>query len=107
MSVPETDRDLMVVAEEVKCTVRRIVAGLVAPYDDQVQEWALGVYWQFPSNLRDEHPLAAAIEACLVDILSCDDAPWDTPLQGFEEDLRRLETALRRLREQSRDDSRQ
>jgi hypothetical protein len=68
------EASLEAIAREVVALTRLIVEGQVAPYDAAVQEWATALFVALPNHL-DTPPLLEAIEACLVNLLSCDNAP--------------------------------
>ncbi|MHB1457480.1 MAG: hypothetical protein ACYC0V_11265 [Armatimonadota bacterium] len=54
----------------------------------------MGVYWRFGSLSDEDDPLTLAVVDCLVDILTCDNATWDTPIRSFEEHLHKLRVVL-------------
>lgn len=73
-----------------KCVdiLQKILKGQLQPYDDKLHEWTteqlIRIDWSDPD------PLTQTILQCLISIDSCENAPWDTPMEAFEELLNEL-----------------
>ncbi len=97
--IPPVRVAVLDLAHEVSMVVKKIIHNEVKPFDPEIQRWATEKFvWLndhkagFPTQ---EDELIEAIEDCLVDILSCDNASWDTPIWGFEQNLEKLDSLLR------------
>jgi hypothetical protein len=90
-----TKQAIIAMAYEVARITHQIITGQIKPYDVQVQEWAMQLFLKLPPIEESSSPLLVAITDCLVNILTCDNAPWDTPLEAFQECLDRLERLIR------------
>ena len=82
-------------ADEVLAMMEAIVRGESLPYSPEIQERASTIFDGIGPLSDIDDPVLLAISDCLVDILTCDGATWDTPIHGFEEHLEALKTALR------------
>lgn len=90
-----TSQGLLSLAQEIKVKMQAIVSGELSPSDISLHRWASNCI----ASLSNDRPgdlghLLTAIESCLVDILSCEDADWDTPTHAFQEDLSNLDSAI-------------
>ena len=84
-------------AQEIETKVAAIIDGTIKPYDQDLHAWATKEFAVLPSMMESQaDALLEACTACLVDILSCDNASWDTPRNGFEASLARLRESLPR-----------
>lgn len=93
----ETDmlEELIIMANELKQRIRDILDGSLKAYDADLQQWTTESFMWLPEMVPPAYkPIHNAIEACLVDILSCDNASWDTPETGFRMNLEKLESTL-------------
>lgn len=98
MKSQSVDHSIVKLAQEVAEITREIISGRLKPYDPHIQEMATNLFVQLPPVDEFSTSLLVATQDCLVNILSCDDAPWDTSLEGFREGLEQLENLLGELR---------
>ena len=92
MSNSITQSELKKIAIEVVNIVQDIISDRVKPYSQDIQDWATDIFARLEA---DGNKLAEAVETCLVDILTCDNASWDTPKWGFQENLDKLIEVLK------------
>lgn len=68
------------------------------PFAPKLQQWVVEKFiWLYEHKAEfstQDYGVVEAIEDCLVDILTCDNASWDTPMKGFKENLEKLEALL-------------
>lgn len=86
--------DIQQIAEDTSDIVQKIISSNAFAYSPEIKEWALGVYWQLDPLSDEDDLLTLAVVDCLVDILTCDNATWDTPIWSFEEHLYKLKSVL-------------
>ena len=96
-STNEPSADIRKMADEVLAMVEAIVRGELLPHSPEVQARALSIDDRI-GPLSDVHDrVLLAVSDCLVDILTCDGATWDTPMHGFQEHLEALRTVMDRM----------
>jgi hypothetical protein len=86
--------DIHQIAEKTSDIVQQIISGDVFAYSPEIKEWALGIYSRFGPLSNEDDLLTLAIVDCLVDILTCDNTAWDTPIWSFVEHLHKLKSVL-------------
>jgi hypothetical protein len=91
--------EVIQLAFEVRKTLEEILSGITDPSNPDIQRWATARFIWLSDHTNTDEPLPKAIQDCLVDIMSCDGASWDTSPEGFRANLARLEKALRRTRQ--------
>ncbi len=101
------NQELVDWGQEVAAMLAEIINGSIDPFSPDIQEWATKKFVQI-SNYRgsvsdEDRGLFEIVEDCLVDILSCDNASWDTPTWAFEEHFKLLQAMLKE-RGEARDD---
>lgn len=70
--------------------IELIISGMVSLTDPALHKWALHLL-----DLKDPSgELGEVLESCAVNILSCDGASWDTPIEEFKNNLSQLEKIL-------------
>lgn len=93
------NEELVNIARETAAVFERITLGKTKPFDPNIQQWAIEKFVWLSNHQQHFSTQALSlfelIEDCLVDILSCDNAPWDTPIQAFDERLKQLSTVLK------------
>jgi len=85
-----TNAELVQTAREIAGKTREILEGRIEPYDPELHKWATSKLSLLGRARGASKNLVEAAENCLVNILSCDNAPWDTPIPAFREGLARL-----------------
>ncbi len=89
-----TDIGLLELAESVSALVEEITTGKVQPYSEDVQKRAMEAFSRLDLPGYSNSQLADAVQTCLVDVLSCDNASWDTPPGAFEENREALQSLI-------------
>jgi len=89
-----THKSLQEIGYEVIEDIQRILSKQIKCYDENLHMLALQRL-KLVESCEGNTAIREAIEACLVDILSCDNASWDTPYEAFNQDLARLTSLLK------------
>ena len=84
------DDGLLALAGEVMRRVASVLAGETKAYDGDLHKWCAEVFAGLDRAKCEDTGLTEGIEACLVDVLSCDDASWDTPRWALRADMEAL-----------------
>jgi hypothetical protein len=88
-----TKNQLIDLALECVNILQKILNGQIQPYDDELHKWAIEQLMRI--DWFDPNPLIQTILQCLISIDSCENAPWDTPMEAFEELLNELKYYLK------------
>ncbi|GIV11408.1 MAG: hypothetical protein KatS3mg020_0899 [Fimbriimonadales bacterium] len=94
MERPLIEQEILDIACEIARITRQILMGQAKPYGDWVQERAIELFVKLPPIEESAPPILVAIQDCLINILTCDNASWDTSIHGFQDGLERLERLL-------------
>lgn len=94
MSAEHLNRELIQLACEVLNTARGVADGKIDPTDSDLHRMLEVKYIWLCSHTDTNEPLPDAIEMCLIDLLSCEGASWDTPMWSIVENLGNLERVL-------------
>jgi hypothetical protein len=86
--------ELRQLANDVAFKVNEIIAGNLKPFDKDLHIWATSRLALLDNISHEDQKLADVIEDNLVNILSCDNATWDTSEAGFKNSLDELKLLL-------------
>lgn len=94
MANQNNDAKIVELATSVENMVQQILSREANPYDKDIQNCAKSIMLRLNAIDHTNHLLAEATENCLVDILSCDNASWDTTPIAFLQNLEELKKSL-------------